>query len=233
MTIYPLTSSGSGITVTATQSAGAINATNVTAGGSGYTPGSTVTFSVSGSGGGTGAILTGTIGSNGSLATGTSTLTITAGGSAYSGTITVGAAQLSPQGGATVVSATGALPSTTGQAISSTAWLPANGNVTWCVEVLSMTTADYLSLGLELSLNAFAASVMADIKQFQGQIGQGGTTPAVGVYNPTSVKLSSVLRQTLPASYFTYFGQSGAVARVNCLIINAGDALVNSWLELG
>jgi hypothetical protein len=232
--IVPLTSSGSGITVTATQSAGAINATNVTAGGSGYIPGSTVTFSVTGSGGGTGAILTGTIGSNGSLATGSSSLTITAAGSAYSGTITVGAPQFSPQGGAVNITATGPLQSTTGVDISNTTYPQmSTSTITVCIEVLSLTAAKTLALSLELSVNAFAASVMAWTQEFIGQEGQGGTAYVQGTYNPTTDKRSVVVRQQLPFAAVTYFGVSSAVARINCVgIDSAAEAVVNAWLEV-
>lgn len=234
MTIVPITSSGAGITVTATQSAGAINATNVTAGGAGYTPGATVTFSVSGTGGGSGAILTGTIGSNGSLATGTSTLTITAAGSAYSGTITVGAPQLSPQGGIALVTATGAVQNTAGVDISTVTNPLFAKNVTWAIELVSMTAGKSIAVSLECSLNAFSASVFVDHKEFLGQQGQGGTSFVAGAYNPTTDKRSTVVRQQLPWAAEIYFGIANGLARINVVgIDSSAQAAINSWFEIG
>lgn len=223
MTITPLTAQGSGATATATESAGAVNAVTITAGGSGYLPGSTVNITFTG-GAGTGAAAVAVVPATGILTT--ASVTITAGGSGYTSNPT-GVVLVPAGGGPAQATTTGALVPTAGQSISGM-----TGQVTWCIEVLSLTAAKSVTASLELSTNAFSASVMADTKQFLGQQGAGGTTYVQGAYNPTTDKRSTVVRQQLPSSAANYFGVTSAVARVNITAIDSSAlVVVNSWLE--
>lgn len=224
-TILPLTGQGSGATATATESGGAVNAITLGAGGSNYVNPPTVTLT---GGGGTGATATAQISAG--AVTG---FTITAGGSGYSSgpTVTITPAP----GGAALVTATGAVAPTAGQAISG---YPPSGSpsykATWCVEVLSLTAGKTMQVSLELSTNAFSASIFADVKQFIGQEGQGGTAFAFGTYNPTTSKQSTVITQQLPFASVNYFGVASAVARINVTGIDgSAQAAINSWLEVG
>ena len=207
MTVIPITGQGSGATATATQSAGAINATNVTAAGSGYAPGSLVTVTIAGSGGGSGFAGYVTVASNGTLPTGGAAVTVTAAGTGYAGTITV---TLTPAtGGPVIVSSAGIIAPATGVAISSY-----TGTVTLCVDVESLTANKSMQLALELSTDAFSTVLVSWVQQFIGQIGQGGTSPTIGTLTPTTVKRSTIVRTELPYSAATYFGVASAVARI-------------------
>lgn len=222
MQIISLTGQGSGATATATQSGGLINLTTVTAAGVNYVNPPTV--AVSGASGGSGAVLTAVLNAAG----GVGSITITNPGTAYAGAITV---TVTPApGGAALVTSTGAISPTVGADISTLT----TGTITWCTEVVSLTAAKTMMLALELTVNAFGASVYAQIQQFIGQIGQGGTSFAYGTYNPSTEKQSVVVRQQLPFAALNYFGVASAKARVNVTGIDgSAQAAINSWLEVG
>jgi hypothetical protein len=218
--ILPLTGQGSGGTATATLSSGAVNAVTLTAGGTNYINPPTVTITATG--------LTG-VNVTAQIAAGAITgFTIVAGGSGGSGAVTV---TITPApGGPAIITGTGALPPTVGVDISG---LTA-GTLTVCVEVLSLTALKTMLLALELTTNAFGASVYVWEQQFIGQQGQGGTSFAFSTYNPTTDKRSSVIRQQLPFAATNYFGVASARARINVLGIDGSvQAVINAWLEVG
>lgn len=221
MQIISLTGQGSGASVTATQSGGLINAVTIVSGGVNYINPPSVT--VVGASGGTGAVLTATV-----VAGVITAIAITNAGTGYAGAITV---TVTPApGGIVLATATGALAPTAGQDISGLT----TGSFTWCVEVVSLTAAKTMQLALELTVNAFGASVFADIKQFIGQLGQGGVAFAYNAYNPTSEKQSTVVKQQLPFAALNYFGVASARARANITGIDASaQAAINSWIEVG
>jgi len=125
--------------------------------------------------------------------------------------------------GLQTVTATGAITPTAGADISAM-----TGDVTVCVEVVSMTAAKTARIQLEDSVNGFTASVPVAVFDVIGQLGQGGTSYTAGAYNPTTQKFT--LRKYQLAN--NRFGTASAVLRLNVTAIDSASSLsLNAWIE--
>jgi hypothetical protein len=125
--------------------------------------------------------------------------------------------------GLQTVTATGAITPTAGADISGM-----TGDVTVCVEVVSMTDAKTARIQLEDSVNAFTASIPVAVFDVIGKMGQGGTSYTAGAYNPTTQKFT--VRKYQLAN--NRFGTASAVLRLNVTAIDSGSSLsLNAWIE--
>jgi len=125
--------------------------------------------------------------------------------------------------GVQTVTATGAITPTAGADISGM-----TGDVTLCLEVLSLTAAKTARIQIEDSVNGFTASIPAYVFDVSGQIGPGGTSYTAGALNPCTTK-QSLRKYQLPN---VRFGTASAVLRLNVTAIDASASLsLNAWLE--
>jgi hypothetical protein len=126
--------------------------------------------------------------------------------------------------GIQTVTATGAVTPTAGVDISGM-----SGDVTLCLEVISMTASKTARIQLEDSVNAFTASLPVAVFNVIGQEGQGGTSYTAGAYNPTTLRPGSIRKYQLPNNRF---GTSSALLRVNVTAIDGSSSLsLNAWIE--
>jgi hypothetical protein len=129
--------------------------------------------------------------------------------------------------GLQTVSATGAVSPTAGVDISAM-----SKQVTVCIECIQLTASKTIAVQLETSTNAFTASVAANVFQFIGAEGEGGTTFTAGDYTQATDKRSVIVKQQLPFSAANYFGASGAKARLNVIGVDgSAGGTFNAWLE--
>jgi len=125
--------------------------------------------------------------------------------------------------GIQTVTATGAVTPTAGVDISGM-----TGDVTLCIEVISLTAGKTARVQIEDSVNAFTASLPVAVFNFVGQEGQGGTSYTAGAYNPTTEKVS-VRKYQLPNNRF---GTASALARVNVTALDSSSSLsLHAWIE--
>jgi hypothetical protein len=125
--------------------------------------------------------------------------------------------------GLQTVTATGAVTATAGVDISGM-----TGDVTVCIEVISMTAAKSARIQLEDSVTAFTASIPVAVFDVIGQVGQGGTSYTAGAYNPTTTKFT--VRKYQLAN--NRFGVTSALLRVNVTAIDSAASLtLNAWIE--
>jgi hypothetical protein len=121
------------------------------------------------------------------------------------------------------ISATGAVTPTAGVDISGM-----TGDATVCIEVISMTAGKTARIQLEDTVNGFTASLPVAVFDVVGQIGQGGTSPAAGNFNPTTQKFS--IRKYQLAN--NRFGTASALARLNVTALDgSATMLLNAWIE--
>jgi hypothetical protein len=120
------------------------------------------------------------------------------------------------------ITATGAVTPVAGVSVSGMT------AATVCVEIISMTAGSTARIQLEDSVNAFTAVAALTVFDITGQMGQGGTTFAQGVYNPATDK-RSIRSYQLPSSQI---GVTNGVIRLNVTAISASSELVlNAWIE--
>ncbi len=125
--------------------------------------------------------------------------------------------------GLQTVTATGAVTPTAGVDISGL-----TGDVTICLEVISMTAGKTARVEFQDSITAYTASLALVVEHVVGLEGQGGTSYTAGAFNPTTEK-QSIRRYQMRNNRF---GVTSSLLRLNVTAIDSASSLtMRSWIE--